>query len=118
MMATTYDDFESFAQAVEYHRAANPDWVRLNGRATGGDQNAWGYFHHDGRKWKVDADSNFLPILLALAHWRRTGENPFRIEHADKRDQLVVIEVVREELYRHDPRYQRNKYLYIYESQS
>lgn len=60
---TTYNDFAAFAQAVEAHRQANPDWIRLNGRPTTGSRDPWAYFLYADRKWKVDVDSSFLPIF-------------------------------------------------------
>ena len=110
----THDDFNGFALAVQCHLQAHPDWLRLNGEIAGGDQNAWAEFWHMNRKWKVDADTYILPILVAHEHWLATGANPFQIEQSPKRDCLVVIPPVRDVLISRDAKYRTSKYLYLY----
>ena len=112
-MATTYDDFNAFAQAVQILHATNPGWVRLNGKDGGGDQNAWGYFKHAGRTWKVDADSHILPILIAHEYSQEIGADPFLIDTTPTRDKLVVAPEVQQLLVQRHPTYQ-GQHLYIY----
>lgn len=111
---TAYNDFTEFARAVAAHQTANPDWVRLNGRPTTGSRDPWAYFLHADRKWKVDADTSFLPILTAAKHQQETGEFPFTLEQTETQDCLVPIPAVLNELIRLDESYKKNKYLYIY----
>lgn len=113
-MATTFNDFESFAHAASAHQNANPTWIRLNGKPTTGDQDAWAFFWHIERKWKVDADTSFLPVLLAFEHFASTGEDPFTVQSTDKRDCLEVVDQVRQALIATDEAYLTSKYLYIY----
>ena len=113
-MATTYPNFDSFAQAVRNHHLANPEWVRLNGENAGGDRNAWAYFTHAGRTWKVDADSHMRPILVAYDCFQRTGVDPFRLDNTQTRNKLVVTEEVQKELVQHGTQYQDHAHLYIY----
>ena len=110
----TYADFNSFAIAVRSHSQSHPDWIRLNGQTSGGDQNAWAEFWHLDRRWKVDADTQFSPILVAYEHWLSTGENPFQIEESPKRYCLAVIASVRDLLVQLDVKYDKNKYFYAY----
>jgi|GEM_PF-1956177 len=110
----TYDSFDEFAIAVQAHSQAHPDWFRLDGRKKGGNQNAWAYFRHGGRKWKVDADTRFKPILMAHEYWSNTKIDPFRLGRTDKRDCLVVIDAVNAELVKSSASYRRYKYLYIF----
>ena len=113
-MVTTYDNFAEFADAVAAHQQANPNWIRLNGLPTTSTRNPWAYFLHADRKWKVDADTSFLPILTAAKHQQETGEFPFTIERTESQDCLVPITAVLNELIRLDETYKKNKYLYIY----
>lgn len=116
-MAVAYDDFEQFALAVRAHHRLHPDHVRLNGEPTGGDRNAWCYFWHRNRRWKVDADTHIAPILAAYTYFVcNAGADPFRLDEspARTRDSLVVVREVRDELIRQDSRYRRHNYHYIY----
>jgi hypothetical protein len=110
----TYESFESFARAVQDLHFANPTWVRLNGEGATGDQNAWGYFKHADRTWKVDADTHILPIVAALDYFRRTGTDPFEMGSTPNRDKLLLSADVCRLLVQQHPRYQDGQYMYIY----
>lgn len=110
----TFESFAAFAAAVQAHSLLHPDWVRLDGRSKGGNQNAWAFFKHLGQKWKVDADTRFKPILAAFEHWNLTKTDPFKLAQTKKRDCLVVIDAVQSTLILSNPRYRRYKYLYIF----
>jgi hypothetical protein len=113
-MMPTYPDFVTFAEAVQALHTANPDWMRLNGKLEGGDQNAWAFFTHNGKKWKVDADTHVLPILVAYQYFRKTGVDPFHEGNTQKRYKLVLNEEVESELVRQDADYEQHKRLYMY----
>jgi hypothetical protein len=113
-MATTYPNFDSFAQAVRNLRLANPEWVRLNGEAAGGDRNAWSYFVHAGKTWKVDADSHILPIIVAHEHFQQTGIDPFALGNTPTREKLTVSSDVQHKLVQQDEQYRNHSHLYIY----
>jgi hypothetical protein len=57
-------------------KAANPTHHRLDGRAGGGNRTVFGRFRHDGRIWKVHADTWFEPLLIAFEAAQRV-EDPF-----------------------------------------
>jgi hypothetical protein len=111
----TYESFADFVRAVVLPlQKQNPDWIRLDGQRSGGSQNAAGYFHHNGRRWKVDEDTRFGPLLLAYHHFEKTGEDAFQESRTKRRRSLVLIESLFEE---HKRAQQRFKYMYIYAPQ-
>lgn len=55
-----------------------PNDLRLDGEPPGspGTRRAFGYFHYDGHEWKVDADTRYVPLLIAYAA-ALAGSEPF-----------------------------------------
>jgi hypothetical protein len=72
--------FELFAQFVEDLvlplQAAHPDYERLDGQPTGGNRTIVATFWHDGRQWKVHADTH-VDRLLTAYEAMTLGTDPF-----------------------------------------
>lgn len=107
----------SFAAFMEHvvlpRQAADPAQTRLDGRTSGGNREPAGFFFHQGRLWRVHADSHFEPLILAYrALTNKPAEDPFvaRKTGSGKRCCLVLIAELQQQLCQ--PRF---KHLYIYE---
>lgn len=88
---------------------ANPTWVCLNGRHTGGNRNVVARFRHDGQVWKIHADSRFKPIMRAFeAVASGNFENPFVRERTKNGESLNLIVSLRGS--------QKAKHFYVYET--
>jgi hypothetical protein len=63
-----YDDFLTFAREVilPLRMIAHPDDLRVDGGATEGNRQVVGQFRHNGAVWKVNADTHFEPLLIAI----------------------------------------------------
>jgi hypothetical protein len=46
-------------------KRANPAHRRLDGNSSGGNRQIAGMFRHQGKIWKVHADTHYEPLLLA-----------------------------------------------------
>jgi hypothetical protein len=63
-----HDDFRSFMRVeVLPRKASNPGHIRLDGKRTGGNRDAAGFFRHHGRNWVVHADTHYAPLMIAHA---------------------------------------------------
>jgi hypothetical protein len=72
-----YEDFVSFMRScVLPHQKEHPNDIRLDGDRTGGKRKAFGFFRHHGHEWKVDEDTHYEPLLLALSV-AEDGGDPF-----------------------------------------
>ncbi|KIO74502.1 hypothetical protein TH53_26100 [Pedobacter lusitanus] len=75
-----FKDFSEFySKAVEPLKAANPIFVRLDGKIKGDTRVIFAYFLYQDKKWKVNADTHIdrLKIAFDLA---AKGEDPFVIK--------------------------------------
>ena len=94
-------------------KAANGEKERLDGEIGPGTRAAAAYFEHQGRKWKVDADTHYAPLQIAYGYLLDTGNDPF-IERSTKVNhrKLVLNGKLSSEL---KQKYKaRGTYLYIY----
>ena len=74
--------YESFIDFVEFfvipQRNANPTHIRFDGKIAGGNRQVVGMFRHQGKTWKVHADSHYEPIVLAYEFIKTNkDEDPF-----------------------------------------
>jgi len=63
-------------ESVLPHKKANQDWIRLDSETSGGTRKSFGFFKHQGRVSKVDADTRFESLKLALFALE-AGKDPF-----------------------------------------
>ena len=72
-----YKDFVSFMNdCVLPHRQKHLNDIRLDGERTGGKRKAFAHFVHNGREWKVDEDTHYEPLEIALSV-AEAGQDPF-----------------------------------------
>lgn len=108
-------DYQSFREFVEQiilpMQAANPGDARLDGQPSGGNRAVVGTFWHQGRRWKVHADTHYHQLLVAYQALR-SGEllDPF-VEQATARgkclEHVPSLRVRTED---------KHKHMYIYEA--
>jgi hypothetical protein len=101
-------------QVVLPRQAANPAHIRLDGQISGGNREPAGFFWHQGKLWRVHADSHFAPLLLAYGALKETPTaDPFiaTATGTGKRHCLVLTSQLQQQLPK--PRF---KHLYIYEA--
>lgn len=107
-------NFASFMEHVVLPKqAADPTQVRLDGQTSGGNRTPAGFFYHQGMLWRVHADSQFEPLVVAYqALKERPTADPFFAvpTGSGKRHCLVLTSELQQKLCR--PRF---KHLYIYE---
>lgn len=89
---------------------ARPGDRRLDGQTSGGNRATVATFNHDGRTWKVHADTHYEPMEIA-ARAIESGrvDDPFVVETTKAGVCLVLRDDLRA-LYRSP-----HKHLYIYE---
>jgi len=104
-----YMDFGSFMRECVLPSKKHPDDIRLDGELTGGKRRAFGYFRHNEREWKVDEDTRYLPLLLALEAFER-DEDPF-VESVTSSGKGTCLSLNAQLAKRQKS---RHKYLYIY----
>jgi hypothetical protein len=105
-----YSDFLSFMQSVVLPRhASHPDDVRLDGATTGGNWDVAGMFQHQGKTWKVHADTHYEPLEIAYQA-ASAGQDPFIESPMTNRMCLVLTKAL------HATQQSPHKYLYIYEA--
>jgi hypothetical protein len=101
-----YDSFVDFMEREALPRqAANPDHVRLDGQLSGGNPTEVCQFVHDGRLWRIHADTRYEPLKLAY-HALKAGSEPFREASTKTRKRLDLRPIVQRLGSRH---------MYIYE---
>ena len=107
----------SFAAFMEHvvlpRQAADPAQIRLDGQASGGNREPAGFFWHQGKLWRVHADSHFEPLILAYGALKeKPTEDPFiaTATGSGYRHCLVLTSELQKQL-----RQPRFKHLYIYE---
>ena len=109
-----FDSFSDFmTEYVLPRKAERGDKERLDGKTGPGTRVAAAYFEHQGRRWKVDADTRYKPLQVAYDYFLETGNDPF-IEHSTKVNhrKLVLNEILSNDL---KQKYKtRGTYLYIY----
>jgi hypothetical protein len=103
----TYPDFKEFyTKAVEPLKAANPAFIRLEGKLKGDTRIVFAYFFYQDKKWKVNADTHIDRLKLAFDEITK-GKDPFVIKALrDNRGEYLAI--------KGQP--VRNSKLYIYAS--
>ncbi|WPL17371.1 hypothetical protein Thiowin_02378 [Thiorhodovibrio winogradskyi] len=101
-------------QVVLPQKAANPTHMRLDGQTSGGNREPAGFFQHQGKIWRVHADSHYEPLMLAYRNFQKNpDEDPF-IATATGSGQRRCL-VLKPELQQQLPQ-PRFKHLYIYET--
>lgn len=109
----TYPSYMAFVEAeVKPRRARYPHHKRLDGNLTGGNWKVVGVFRHDGRHWKVHADSHYEPLLIAYEALSAGDQKPF-VEEATRAGRCLNL---RSDLRRLMSTPARFKYIYIYET--
>lgn len=109
-----HDDFVGFVKSVVLpNRNSNPSHVRLDGNSTGGNREIAGMFRHQGKIWKVHADTHYEPLILAYEFiLENKGKDPF-LENPTGTG--IGICLVLKDSIQHLSSKPRFKYLYIYE---
>jgi hypothetical protein len=110
MAAREYSSFRAFMeQLIVPMQASNPHDKRLDGQPSGGNREVVGYFWHDGRRWKVHADTHYRQLLIAYEALKSGQvQDPF-VEHPTVRGtSLDLIPALRSRSL------EREKHLYIY----
>jgi hypothetical protein len=108
----THPSFLAFMRlSVLPRHLQNPNDVRLDGEPTesAGTRKAFGLFHHNGREWKVDADTRYAPLLLAYAA-TLAGNDPF-VESTTTTGKGVKLSLSGS---LQQVQHSRSKYLYVY----
>ncbi|UWZ83131.1 hypothetical protein [Occallatibacter riparius] len=105
-----YEDFGAFMRlAVIPRQQEHPNDIRLDGERTGGKRKAFGFFRYNGREWKVDEDTHYLPLELAYSAFVK-GDDPF-VESETSTGKGRCLSLAAELRKRQQS---RAKYLYIY----
>jgi hypothetical protein len=107
-----FDSFSSFMTHVKNLEREHPDWTRLDGETEGNSRKAFAYFRRDNKLWKVDEDTHFEPLNLALDA-EREGEDPFDQRPTSRSTKRFCLELKSKIRSRQKS---RAKYLYIYAS--
>jgi Endonuclease NucS C-terminal domain len=109
--AKVYDTFLALMDAELLPlRGANPTHTRLDGNRTGGNREVAGRFRHQGKVWKIHADTHYEPLKLAYDALKTGGADPFVQAPTSHGKCLVLQDAVRRLMT--DP---RSKHMYIYE---
>jgi hypothetical protein len=106
-----HEDFLSIMEnCVLPRKKKHPNDMRLDGELSGskGTQVAFGFFRHRGRKWKVDMDTRYEPLMLAYSD-AVTGKDPFVEETTNGGGKKLILT---HELFAQMK--SRFRYLYIY----
>ncbi len=78
------------AEVLPLHQE-HPEWVRLDGQASGGNRSVAGQFRHLDRDWVVHADTHFEPVLRAYRAITAQGvDDPFAVDRARVGDCLEL----------------------------
>lgn len=86
----TYNDFKDFyINSVIPLKQANPSYIRLDGQIGPGTQAAFGFFHHNGTKWKVDSDTEIEKLDVAFKIFDQ-GHDPFIVKETKKGQCLII----------------------------
>lgn len=106
-----YPGFISFMEELVLPRhEGRPADVRLDGEPSGGNRQVVGRFWHNGRLWKVHADTRYEPLIVAYRAVQRGIPDPF-VETPSQDAGSRCLELV--------PTLRsgrsRRKYMYIYE---
>lgn len=103
-----YNSFIEFMKlAVIPLQKKHPNWIRLDGRKSGGSRNSAGRFWHEGFAWTVHEDSHFATLELAYAA-AKNGDDYFVEGDTDRGMCLDLTPELRK---KYQPRF---KHLYIY----
>gem|GEM_PF-1395810 len=64
-------------------RKQHPDWTRLYGNVSGGNQKTFATFKYKDKTWKIHSDTKFQVLLTA---WKleAAGQEPFKIAATKK----------------------------------
>lgn len=89
----TYPDFNAFyTNAVEPLKAANPAFIRLDGKLKGDTRIVFAYFLYKDKKWKVNADTHIDRLKIAFLEFSK-GNDPFVIKALrDNKGEYLAIE--------------------------
>jgi hypothetical protein len=101
--------FAAFMEAVVIpRRALDPSKARFDGWSpgSGGNREIAGRFRHQGKVWKMHADTRFEPLFKAYEEVKRMHKDPFVVT-TTQRDRGTRL-VLRDDLWT------GFKYLYIY----
>jgi hypothetical protein len=88
--------------------ASNPLHIRLDGRTRRGNRQRFAEFYYEGRAWRINADSRYLPLNLAFDA-ATLGLNPFVQSLTEEGAICLVLAPEIRALQR-----SKYKYLYIY----
>jgi hypothetical protein len=105
-----YATFEAFVEGLVLPaRSLNPSHRRLDGQQGVGNRHDFGSFNHQGRAWKVHADTHYEPLLLAYKSWKE-GSDPF-VEVPTRTGRGSTLELTQALRQQYDS---PHKHLYIY----
>lgn len=100
-----YNSFaELYRNEIIHLIKKNPDWIRLDGAISKGNQNIFGKFYYKNRLWRINSDSH-LDKLTKIYDCFMNGKDPFKINKTS-RGSSPTLELKKDSGYKH---------LYIYQ---
>lgn len=79
-MTEVYDNFQQlFINKVDPLKKENPDWLRVDGAATGGNMKVFAYFLFENKKWRINMDTHFKQLEKAYQDLEQ-GNLPFVVK--------------------------------------
>ena len=107
----TYPNFLAFMrEAVLPLKDSHPEWLRLDGKLTGGSRETFARFIHDGHVWEVREDTHIEPLKIALDA-AESGKEPF-LQEPTSRSSTRQCLVLKPEIDTRKKRKPRLHYIY------